>query len=351
VRILISADPELAVPPRFYGGIERVIASLVEELGLRGHEVALIAHRDSTSLAAAFYPWSVDSSRGVFNSVRNAVLLTRAVRSFRPDVVHSFSRLASLASILPRSIPKIMSYQRSPTCRTVRQAARLAGGSLFFTGCSEYIAAEGRRCGGEWRAIHNFIDPEALAFNATVADDAPLVFLSRVERIKGAHTAIEIARRAGRRLIIAGNHSADAEAAAYWRDLIDPSLGRDGIEYAGPVDDAAKSKLLSSARAMLVPIEWDEPFGIVFAEALACGTPVISTPRGALPEIVRQGKDGFLVSSIEEGVSAVERLGEIDRAGCRARAVEHFSRGTIVSRYEALYAERAAARAGKRRGR
>ena len=160
---------------------------------------------------------------------------------------------------------------------------------LRFTGCSDYIAACGRRAGGDWQGIPNFFEIDALKFSPTVAPDAPLCFLSRVESIKGAHWAIEIARRTGHRLVIAGNHADSGAEGDYWRKEIEPWIGRDGIEYVGPVDDAQKNKVLGEARAMVVPIQWDEPFGIVFAEALACGTPVISCPRGSLPEIVRPG--------------------------------------------------------------
>ena len=128
---------------------------------------------------------------------------------------------------------------------------------------------------------------------------------------------------------------------------IEPWIGREGIEYVGPVDDAQKNVLLGGARAMVVPIQWDEPFGIVFAEALACGTPVISCPRGALPEIVRPGIEGFLIRSIEEGCEAVSRLATIDRAACRRRAEDHFSPAAVVARYLGLYAK---VRAGMSRG-
>src|SRR5207302_4891594 len=131
------------------------------------------------------------------------------------------------------------------------------------------------------------------------------------------HLAIEAARRAGRRLIIAGNHSATAAEADYWRAEIEPRLGKDGIEYIGPVDDRQKYELLGRAAALLVPIQWDEPFGIVFADALACGTPVIACPRGALPEIVVPGTNGYLAESVAGLVDAIAALGAIDRGRCR----------------------------------
>jgi glycosyltransferase involved in cell wall biosynthesis len=271
-------------------------------------------------------------------------MLRMAADAFRPDVLHSFSRLFYMLPLMRSTLPKVMSYQREPTPRTVRLGALLANRSLSFTGCSEYICRRGRRAGGEWRAIHNFVDIELYKFQPQTARDAPLVFLSRVERIKGAHTAIAVARCTGRRLIIAGNHADSGPELEYWRQEIEPQLG-DGIEYAGPVDDAQKNKLLGQAAAMIVPIEWEEPFGIVFAEAMACGTPIISCPRGALPEIVRPGVDGFLINSLEEACDAVARLHEIDRANCRMRAEQHFSVSVIVANYERLYEERVAEQA------
>ena len=213
-----------------------------------------------------------------------------------------------------------------------------APGVLSFTGCSDYIAGLGRQAGGDWVGIPNFAEMDALKFSPTVAADAPLVFLSRVEHIKGAHWAIEIARRTGQRLVIAGNHSDSGPEGEYWREKILPEIGRDGVEYVGAVNDAQKNKLLGEARAMIVPIQWNEPFGIVFAESLACGTPVISCPRGSLTEIVRPGIEGFLIKSIEEGCEAVGKLGAIDRAACRRRAEEAYSPDAVVTRYLDLYA-------------
>lgn len=341
MRLLLTADPEIEVPPRLYGGIERIVDVLVRRLRAAGHTVGLVARPGSECPTDAFFPWPGRSSLSRRDTVLNTFALSRAVRAFRPDVVHSFSRIAYLLPLLRGSIPLIMSFQREPTPRTVGLAVRLAApGRLTFTGCSDYIARRGRPAGGEWHGIPNFADTEGLTLCPAVPDDAPLVFLSRVEEIKGAHWAIEIARRTGRRLIIAGNHSdRNDPEGEFWRGKIAPEIGKGGIEYVGPVDDVQKSALLGQARAMVVPIQWDEPFGIVFAESLACGAPVVSCPRGALPEIVRPGMDGFLIKSIEEGCEAVERVGALDRTECRRRAVEHFSADVVVARYLALYSK------------
>jgi glycosyltransferase involved in cell wall biosynthesis len=338
LRVLITADAELPVPPLMYGGIERVIDLLVRELSSRGHEVALVAHRGSQSPASTLYAWPNDSSRGAGAVMRNAAALRRAVIDFDPDVIHSFSRLLWLLPLCMDQRPKLMSYQREPTGRTVGASRTLHRGRLHFTGCSESICRRGRLAGGgDWTAIHNAVDGGSYQFRESVPGDAPLVFLSRIEEIKGCHHAIEIAKRSGRRLVIAGNHVDHGEAGAYWRDRILPEIGRNHVEYAGPVDDAQKNELLGAAAALVVPIEWDEPFGIVFAEALACGTPVISAPRGALPEIIDDGVHGFLVKSIEEGVAAVQRIASISRSACRARFDGAFSAPVIVDAYVSLY--------------
>ena len=338
MRILITADPEIEVPPRLYGGIERIVDGIVRRLRAGGHKVGLVAKPGSQCPADAFHPWPGASSLSRADTVRNGLTLWRAVRAFQPDVIHSFSRLAYLTPLLRGAIPIVMSFQRDPTMRTVGTAVKLAAPEVLrFTGCSDYIAACGRRAGGDWHGIPNFFEIDSLGFSPAVAADAPLCFLSRVESIKGADWAIEIARRTGHRLVIAGNHADSGVEGDYWRTKIAPWIGRDGIEYVGPVDDVQKNKVLGEARAMVVPIQWNEPFGIVFAEALGCGTPVISCPRGSLPEIVRQGVDGFLIRSIEEGCEAVAKLGTIDRAGCRRRAEQEYSPEVVVARYVKLY--------------
>ena len=338
MRILLTADPEIPVPPVKYGGIERIVGALLSRYREAAHQVGLVAHPDSRAQADSFFAWPGARSRDAVDLLRNTRALHRAIKSFRPDIVHSFSRIFYLAPDLGSALPKIMSYQRAPTRRTVRMGVRLTRNRLVFTGCSEHICRQGRGGGGRWHAIHNFVEVDSYLFQPSVPENAPLVFLSRIERIKGAHTAIEVAKRSGRRLLIAGNHGDEGEAGEYWRGVIRPELGKNGIEYVGPVDDSQKNRLLGSALALVVPVEWDEPFGIVFAESLACGTPVISRPRGALPEIVRHGTDGFLDDDTAGLCRAVGQLGRIRRRDCRERAEEMFSARVIVQKYLDLYA-------------
>lgn len=342
LRILLTADPGLPVPPPLYGGIERVIDQLAVELRARGHHVALLADAGSTSAVDERFAWPESGGPSQLRLLRQATALRRAVKASRAELVHSFSRLALLGPVLPGALPKIMSYQRHPTERTVRWANRIAGGSLTFTGCSGFLAQLGAAHGGVWRAIPNGVDLARYPFAPIVAEDAPLVFLSRIESIKGADLAIAIARVAKRKLILAGNHATSGAEAEYWQREIAPHLDDKSVRYVGPVNDAQKAELLRNAAALLVPVQWDEPFGIVFIEALACGTPVLSCPRGALPEIVRDGHEGFLAASIDELVRAVARLPQIDRHACRRRVEEHFSIRVIADQYEALYRDRCA---------
>jgi len=339
MRILLAADPILPVPPRLYGGIERIVARLIAELRARGHDVALAALGESTEPVDTLFPWPATDVTRRLDTVRNALALRRAVISFQPDIVHSFARLAYLLPLLPSRLPKIMSYQRDPGARQTAPASRWArGASLTFTGCSQHIAARGRLAGGTWHAIPNFADTDVLyPDDSAPASDAPLVFLSRLDRIKAPHLAIAIARLANRRLILAGNRAESGPDAVYFETEVAPLIDGSQVTWVGPVDDTAKRRLLASAHAMLVPIQWDEPFGIVFAEALACGCPVISCPRGALPEIVEDGVTGFLIQTTEEGARAVQRVGELSRTACRHAAVTHFSPAAVTKRYESLY--------------
>ena len=340
MRLLVVADPFLPVPPLRYGGVERVIASVIRAAKKAGHEVALVAHPASHLDGVSLYPLGDEQNPGPWANFENARRVLAAVRNFRPDLLHSFARLALLLPVLARPLPKIMSYQREPTAWTVQGALRLAGASLSFTGCSEMITQRGRPLGGVWEAIPNGIELELYRFQAAVEQGAPLIFLSRIERVKGAHHAIAAAKATGRRLILAGNHAESGPEAVYWRNEIAPHLNRDGISYVGPVDDAQKSELLGQGMALLVPIEWEEPFGLVFVEALACGTPVISHRRGALPEIVAEGQEGYLCKDSSQLPAAIERVSGIDRAACRRKVEACFSAEQMGARYLDLYRRR-----------
>lgn len=336
LRVAITVDPYFPVPPRGYGGFERVVDVLVRGLVERGHDVTLIGHRDS-QVPARLIPYGAPPHWGVGPRSRELWQVASALVGLRRriDLVHSFGRLAALLPLLPlRTLPKIQSYGREIAWRGVRRASRLAGRSLTFTGCSTSLYASGLRPGdNRWVTIYNPVELSLYQPTDTVPADAPLVFLGRVERIKGTHSAIAIARRAGRRLVIAGN----APDPGYFAAEVAPHLGAD-VRYVGEVDDAAKNLVLRSAAGLLMPIEWEEPFGIVMIEAMACGTPVIAFRRGSVPEVVEDGVSGFIADDVDGAATAVRRLGEIDRRRVRERAAR-FRSDAIVDDYERLYYE------------
>ena len=339
LRIAITADPYLPVPPRLYGGIERVISLLVAGLVRRGHQVTLIAHPDSHT-PATLIGYGIPPHAGTSARLRELFQVGSALvrMSGAIDVVHSFGRLAAMAPVLPlRRLKKIQSYQREIPWTGVRRAARLAGDSILFTGCSTslYASANGVAGGTRWRTVYNCVDPSSYVAVTDVGGDAPLAFLGRIERIKGTRTAIDIARAAGRRLVIAGN-IADA---GYFQNEVAPHIDNRMVSYIGEVDDEAKNRLLGKSSALLMPVEWDEPFGIVMAEAFACGTPVIGFARGSVPEVVRDGVNGFVVRSVPEAAKAVRDLDRIDRAAVRRDCEDRFSCESIVAAYEDLYRE------------
>jgi glycosyltransferase involved in cell wall biosynthesis len=337
MRILLTADPGIPVPPVGYGGVERIVDALARHYRGNGHIVGLVAQQGSRCEVDERFEWPHAAGGSGLDMARGSMALLRAVRQFRPDILHSYSRLAYMAPQLLTSLPKVMSYQRHTGGGQIRWASRLARRTLRFTGCSEFICSMGRPSGGDWSVIHNFVDTERYTFAPTVPDNAPLVFLGRVESIKGPHIAIQIARASGRRLILAGNRAEIGSERGYWEQKIEGNIGRDGIEWIGEVNDGQKDDLLGRAAALVVPIQWDEPFGIVFAEALACGTPIITCARGALPEIVEPGLTGFFVKDVPEGVAAVGRLHELDRSACRKAAEEQFSLRVCANEYLGLY--------------
>jgi glycosyltransferase involved in cell wall biosynthesis len=339
MRIVITADPYLPVPPKLYGGIERVIDFLVRGLVRRGHGVTLVAHPDS-DVPAALAPYGAPPH---FRSDRRLVELWQVgsrLWSMRRevDVIHSFGRLAALLPVLPfRSPAKIQSYQRDLLPESgIRRAIRLSRGSLSFTACATHMYA-GKGIRGSWTTVFNGVDFEKYTPVERLSTDAPLAFLGRLERMKGAHHAIQIARAAGRRLELAGNVVRSGPDAGYFESEIAPHVDGEEIRYLGPVDDDQKNALLGRASALLMPIEWDEPFGIVMVEAMACGTPVVAFDRGSVREVVREGVNGFIVSDRESAVEALTRIPSLDRSTVRRDAEDRFGAETIVSDYERLY--------------
>ncbi len=328
------------VPPRHYGGIERVVADLADALVTRDHDVTLWAapgsgtkaHLQSFGRQGEWTRWS---------NVRNTLgigMRLRFGRSF--DVIHNFGRLAYLAPVFAQRIGKIQTYMRRVNPRNMTLAAKLGARHLIFTAVSDAIRRTGQPGGGDWRVVYNCARPSLYTLTTEVnAATAPLVFLGRLERCKGAHTAIDVAKGSGRNLIIAGNVSALPEEQEYFEREIRPRIDGEQVKYVGPVDDAQKKALLGGAAALLLPIEWEEPFPVVLPEALLCGTPVLAFPRGGVPEGITHGVSGYVCNDTQAMIAAVSQLPLIDRTRCRREGEKRFSDAVITDHYEMLYRE------------
>jgi glycosyltransferase involved in cell wall biosynthesis len=338
MRILLTVDPEIPVPPQLYGGIERIVDMLVHGLVERSHQVTLIAHPNS-NVPCRFVPYYRFRSQSKSDTLRNTRRVCREVIRWKPDVIHSFGRLAYLTPILPLRIPTLMSYQREISPRSIALGDLLSRNTMHYAGCSgQMIDHYASR--PNWHVVYNGAPLGLYQFQANVDGDAPLIFLGRVQEIKGPHLAIQVAQRTGRRLLIAGNIPDDKpEHQKYFDEQIRPHLDDDFIKYVGPVNDEQKNQLLGSAAAFLMPILWEEPFGIVMAEALACGTPVIGLKRGSVPEVVQDGLNGFVCQSVNEMVAAVGNISKINRQTCRHIMEQRFSDRSMIDNYEKLYRE------------
>jgi glycosyltransferase involved in cell wall biosynthesis len=345
MNILLMMDPFIPVPPQHYGGIERVIADLAESLHARGHNVSLWAGPGSQA------PGDVRTFGRVgewsrWSNIRNTLLVTGRLYA-KPgafDLIHNFGRLAYLAGVLGWSVPKVQTYMRTVNPDNMRKVRSLGARRLRFTAVSRAIRDTGTPGGGDWHVIYNGARPDRYAARVDVdAAHAPLVFLGRLERCKGAHSAIDVATRLGRQLLIAGNISTLPEERAYFDQELAPRIDGRLVRYVGAVDDAQKNGLLGSAAALLLPIEWEEPFPVVLPESMLCGTPVVAFRRGGVPEGIDEGRTGFVCDTVDDMVAAVRRLPEIDRAACRAEAERRFSAEVIADQYERLYRDAAKA--------
>jgi glycosyltransferase involved in cell wall biosynthesis len=339
MRILLLMDPFIPVPPRHYGGIERVIADLADALVDRGHRVTLWAGPGSRT-KATLETFGQEGEWTRWSNVRNTMTLgARFIRDDgRFDVIHNFGRLAYLSVVFSWDVPKVQTYMRTVNPENMRKAARLRAKRLHFTAVSAAIRDTGAPGGGEWSVVYNCADPARYAFRGNTSPaSAPLVFLGRLDRCKGPHTAIDVARRLNRRLILAGNVSSVAEERIFFEQHVAPKIDGTLVTYVGPVDDAQKNALLGGAAAMLMPIDWEEPFPVVLPESLLCGTPVIAFRRGGVPEGIHDGRTGFICDTVDQMCESVGKLAHIDRAACRAEAERRFSVRAVTDDYEALY--------------
>lgn len=340
LSVLLIMDPFIRVPPKHYGGIERVVANLADGLQRRGHSVTLWAAPGSRILGAV-EPFGREGEWTRWSNVRNTLTLTARLWRFpgRFDLIHNFGRLVYLAGVLRWDLPKVQTYMRPVNQKNVRRVHYLGGARVYFTTVSAAMRDTAAAGGGEWTVVPTCAPADAYPARTDVDPmTAPLVFLGRLERCKGAHTAIAVARRLNRPLRIAGNISPLPHEQVYFHRELEPQIDGHLITYVGPVDDSQKRELLGSAAALLLPIEWEEPFPVVLPEALLCGTPIIAFRRGGVPEGIDHGDTGFLCETADEMAALVGRLGEIDRGRCRQEAERRFSDDAVVDAYEGLYA-------------
>ncbi len=339
MRILIVMDPGILVPPKGYGGIERIIEMLAKEYVKRGHEVHLLVTTGSFVEGCVMHKFGKEGFPPKRKDALNAIPVAWAFLWKHEgyfDLIHSYGRLLYLLPVLNKEVRKIMSYQREITKRNINVYNALPNKNMAFTGCSEDLII---RAGvkGNWKAIYNACDFNYYNLNENISTKAPLIFLGRIEKVKGCHTAIAVAKAANERLIIAGNKSPLADELEYFKREIEPLIDGEQVLYVGQVNDEQKNELLGQAKALLMPIEWNEPFGIVMIEAMSCGTPVIAFNKGSVNEVIEEGITGYKVDTRDEMVDAVRKVGSLNRAECRQQAKIKFDIKVVASQYLNLF--------------
>jgi glycosyltransferase involved in cell wall biosynthesis len=329
-RVAVLAPIAWRTPPRHYGPWELFASLLAEGLVERGHEVTLFATADSvtdaTLRSTVAHGWSEDPEvePKVAECTHIADVFERADQF---DIIHNgfdflpltYSGLVSTPVVTtihgfssPRIVPVYERYDRTTSYVAISDADRHPR--------LHYAAT-----------IHHGIDVDAFAVDPTPGEH--LLFFGRVHPDKGTATAIDVARRAGRRLVIAGI----VQDERYFHEEVEPHLDGDRVRYLGPVDGVNRSAVLGAAHALLHLIDFDEPFGYSVVEAMVCGTPVIAHPRGSMRELIDDGVTGLLVGDAAEAVEAVDRAADLDRDVIRASTVARFDRAVMVERYAALY--------------
>jgi glycosyltransferase involved in cell wall biosynthesis len=330
-------DPGVPVPPKLYGGHERLVYMFAEQYIKMGHSVTIMAGPNSSCSGTTIHFGKNGLPKSTLQSFWEVLISWKYLffNHSKYDLIHNFGRLVYLIPILNKPVQKIMTYGRVVTSKNIKKICAKPNKNLIFTGCSNYLVSTGN-VAGIWKTVYNAIDFDKYTLNPLVAQDAPLMFLSRVDKIKGCHNAIALAKRTGRNLIIAGNISYMAEEQDYFKEEVEPNIDNKQIKYVGALDDEQKSNYLGKSLALLMLIEWDEPFGMVMVEAMACGTPVVGFRRGSVPEVIEEGVTGFVVNSIDEAAVALEKVQTINRSKCRENAKSKFNVDVIAATYLSL---------------
>ncbi len=317
-------------PPRHYGPWELVTSLLTEALVARGLDVTLFATRDSQTagklagVCPAAYSEDPTIDAKVWEILHIAYLFERAGEF---DLIHN------QADFVPLAFSRLVETQMVTTIHGF-SSDRVLPAFKAYEDRVHYVAISQADRHPDLRyaaTIHHGIRLEDFPFDAQGSEE--LLFFGRIHPDKGAAEAIDASRRTGRKLVMAGI----VQDQTYYDTQVAPSLGGGDVVYRGALGGQARTKALGSARALLHLINFDEPFGLSVVEALACGTPVIASRRGSMPELIDHGVTGFLVDSVDEAVDAIGRIGEIDRAACRAAVSARFTVDHMADRYVELY--------------
>jgi glycosyltransferase involved in cell wall biosynthesis len=335
MRIAQIAPLAEAIPPQRYGGTERVVSYLTEELVRQGHDVTLFASGDSRTSArlVSCCPTALRLDDSVDDPVPYTLMMLDRVRSVADefDILHFHTELEHFPifqDIAARTVTTL--HGRLDANELSPFYARFADFPLVSISKDQRQPLPPVNWVG---TVHHGLPADLLKFSGR-PDGRYLAFLGRIAPEKRPDRAIEIAKRSKVPLRMAAK-IADKDRG-YFEEHIRPLLNDPLIEFVDEIDETAKGEFLGQARALLFPIDWPEPFGLVMIEAMACGTPVIAYPEGAVPEIIDEGT-GFLVASTDEAVAAVSRLGELDRAAIRQRFEERFSARRMASDYLEIY--------------
>ena len=340
MRIAQIAPLAESVPPKLYGGTERVVSYLTEELVRLGHAVTLFASGDSETAAELVEcaPRALRLDAAANDPLPHIALMLEQVRAR----AHEFDVLHFHTEHLHLPLFRDLAHKTVTTLHGRLDLPGIAALYREFTDMPLVSISAAQRAPlpfARWIAtVYHGLAAEVCPFNPAfnpAARGGYAAFLGRASPEKGLERAIEIARRAGVRLRIAAK--VDHADEDYFSERIKPLLAQPGIEFIGEVDEARKPAFLGNAQALLFPIDWPEPFGLAMIEAMSCGTPVVAWRRGSVPEIVDPGVTGLVVESVEAAVEALGAAARLDRARVRARFEERFSASRMARDYLAAY--------------